>query len=296
MPKFDFYGMLGALFMKILITGAEGFTGTVLAEHLRARGEKNIWLVSKKPTKQTRIKPCDLADTKNTARLIAKIKPDQIYQCAGSFTNNYETDYRANVITTKNILDAIIAARLKTRVLLIGSAAEYGVISPRDNPVAETHPLRPISNYGLTKTFQTRLMQYYFRKYKINAVMARAFNLYGQNISAELAAGKIYRQIKNPRRGAAHTVFIENLTAQRDYISVAAAVIQYCRIMKYGRAGEVYNVGSGRALTGKKLAEKIIRESGFKPADFKIKSTGGPVAIKTIYADIRKLNSLPKYS
>lgn len=286
--------MLGALFMKILITGATGFTGTALTEHLRARAEKNIFLASQLALKSKQILACDFSDAQQTARLISKIKPDQIYHCAGRFTNNYETDYRANVLATKNIFDAILATRLKTRTLLIGSAAEYGTVSPQDNPIRETQPLCPASNYGLTKAFQTALMEYYFRCHKINVVMARTFNLYGQNISPALAAGKIYQQIK--KSAGAKTIIVDNLAARRDYLSIEDAVIQYDRIMKYGRAGEVYNVGSGRALTGRELANKIIIASGLPATGFKIKSASKSMAVKTIYADIRKLNSLPKYS
>ena len=98
---------------------------------------------------------------------------------AGSFTNDYELDYAANVLSTKNILDALLSSECKARILLIGSAAEYGAIDEEENPIAETHPLKPISIYGLTKVLQTQLMDYYYRMHQINIVMARTFNILG---------------------------------------------------------------------------------------------------------------------
>ena len=63
-------------------------------------------------------------------------------------------------MSTKNIFDSIREINVKARVLLVGSAAEYGRIEEADNPVSEAHPLRPISIYGLTKVMQTTLMAY----------------------------------------------------------------------------------------------------------------------------------------
>lgn len=72
--------------------------------------------------------------------------------------NNFVINYVSNVITTRNILDAVRIAKIKTRILLVGSSAGYEFPLKKNNAVAEDHPCRPVSIYGLVKLFQTALM------------------------------------------------------------------------------------------------------------------------------------------
>ena len=64
-------------------------------------------------------------------KLLRTIRPDQIYNVAGTITNNYNECYASNVIITKNLLDVMVSMESKGRLLLVGSAAEYGLVSAR---------------------------------------------------------------------------------------------------------------------------------------------------------------------
>ena len=86
---------------------------------------------------------CDLASSAEIREVIKAVKPDHIYNFAGTFSNNYEIDYQANVLLPKNIFDAILSLDFHSRVLLIGSSAEYGFVQEQDNPITEEHSLRP---------------------------------------------------------------------------------------------------------------------------------------------------------
>ena len=62
-----------------------------------------------------------------------------------------------NTQGVRHLLDALEEEKLRSRVVVMGSAAEYGVTAPEENPLSEDRILRPVSIYGLTKAFQTQL-------------------------------------------------------------------------------------------------------------------------------------------
>ena len=89
--------------MKTLITGACGYTARYLIEWLERQGNEELYLSDCAPSGGRAVEVCDLTRLEQTEALIKKIKPSRIYQLAGSFSNNYETDYAANVLSSKNL-------------------------------------------------------------------------------------------------------------------------------------------------------------------------------------------------
>ncbi len=169
----------------------------------------------------------DLSDYDSVKMIIGTVKPDQIYNFAGSFSNDYALDYKVNVLLTKNIFDSVIELKLDSRILLVGSAAEYGAIDEKDNPINENYPLNPVSVYGLTKVYQTNLMNFYYKIKNINVVMARTFNLRSSNISEKLFIGRLYKQIDEYKKGVITKISLGNLQNKRDYIDIDEAVMRY---------------------------------------------------------------------
>lgn len=279
--------------MTSIITGAFGFTGRHLAESLE--GEKIYLTRSHKKIKEPKknIIQSDLLDVNFVNTLIDKYKPNNIYHLAGSFTQNYEKDFAANVLATKNILDAVKEFSPSSRVLLVGSAAEYGIVKLQDCPISENARLNPFNIYGLTKIYQKNLMDFYVNLYALDIVMARPFNLYGKGASSLLFIGNLYKQINLYKSGKLSEIFLGNLEAKRDYILIKDAVKHYIKIMESGISGEVYNVASGKLISIKDLLKKILDEEGLDMSI--IKSNSRPIQANdssVIFADISKLNGL----
>jgi nucleoside-diphosphate-sugar epimerase len=267
--------------MNVLITGANGFSGSHLIE-----------LLSQDPTLQlfkTDFGHCDLTNYSEVERLIKEVRPSQIYHLAGSFTNDYAVDYSNNVVATKNILDALVHYKIKCRSLLIGSAAEYGM--PLQNPVSENSPLKPLSIYGLTKVFQTHLMQTYGSLYGLDLVMARTFNLFGKGLSKRLFVGHLYDQIEQYKQGKIGKIVLGDLGAERDYIDVTQALLYYRTIMNKGVSSQIYNVASGKPTKIADILAAVLKEQGLR-RDIVEETLGKNLNVQQIYADVQKLMSL----
>lgn len=281
--------------MRVLITGARGFTARHLVDRLKQKCE--LYLTDLEPGVEGDWRQCDLTDFPSVSGLIAETRPDRIYNLAGSFSNSYEDDYRGNVLASKNIFDAVLREGIGCRVLLVGSAAEYGAVPPEDNPVKEDHQLNPVSVYGLTKAFQTQLMRYYHTVHGMDTVMARAFNLLGKGISKRLFAGRLFDQIERYRRGEISSISLGNLNNRRDYIDIGTAVERYMAVMERGESGEVYNVGSGGSIRIYDLLEAILKENNLDIGIVEEKAVEhNRFDIPDIYADITKIKKICEMS
>lgn len=279
--------------MSTLITGASGFSGRELIKIIP--GEK--LLLSRKvnvdQVGRNDIIECDLIDAEEIREIIREKKPDKIYNLAGSFTNDFDVDFQVNVTATKNILDAVKDFIPKTRVLLIGSAAEYGLISKEQCPVNETDRLRPHNVYGLTKVYQKYLMDYYVNVLSMDIVLARPFNLYGRGASTLLFIGKIYHEIEKFKKGLISEILLGNLDSERDYISIEEAVNHYVRIMDYGFSGQEYNVAKGFPVKISDILKIILEEEGVPVSVVKANQRNHqPNDSDVVYADINKLMRL----
>lgn len=232
--------------------------------------------------------------------VIKKIQPNEIYNFAGSFSNNYEFDYLNNVIVTKNIFESIISNKiLQCKVLINGSAAEYGYIKNYIQPINELHPLYPISLYGLTKVYQTFLAKTYCALKDIQVYITRPFNVIGYGISENLFIGHLINQIKQ-HLYTKEKIILGNLENERDYIDIFDLLSAYERIMNRGTPGECYNIGSGKSI---KIYDLLI--IFFEVFDLKMniveinKNLPQKYDIPKIVADISKINKLnwePKIS
>ena len=275
---------------SILVTGAAGFTGRHLLSSLHALGQE-VTGVSLRS--QEGLYACNLTRRSDVQSLLATVQPRQIYHCAGTFANAWDVDLPANALSSHYLLDVAAELGLSCRILLIGSAAEYG--SPSPGPVPETAPLRAVSIYGLTKVLQTQIMEYFHRRHGVDVVMARTFNLFGQGCSPALFPGRVQDQIVRLQAGAIDTITVGPIDSRRDYLPVEEAVRAYVRIMRHGVSGEIYNVGSGVATRLADLLSTMLTDHGLSMDVVRIAPLAGRTHpdVDEIVADTRKLATMP---
>lgn len=278
--------------MNILVTGSSGFVGSHLLAYLTSHTDAHCVGLTRTSNNDDDTLVCDLGDRDQIDNVIAHLQPALIFHTAGSFSNNFETDLENNVVITKNILDSVVAHSPASRVLLMGSAAEYGEIAQHENPVAEDHALNPISIYGWSKAAQTQLGYLYFKTYGIDIVVARTFNLIGKGMSEKLFVGRIEKQIADVLSGKAEKISVGNLDAERDYIGIEKACALYYEIARKGVAGQIYNVGSGAAIRMRDLLQQMLQQAGLDASVVEENSHGKNTPhseVSVIYANINKI-------
>jgi GDP-4-dehydro-6-deoxy-D-mannose reductase len=275
-----------------MVTGSTGSLGQAVINYLQTCGDYKIIATSRNaddPKVQL-----DVSDHGQLAELIRRESPRLILHLAATFVNDFDEAYAVNVEASRQLLETVRQSGLGTRVLLIGSAAEYGVVYPEENPVREDHVLNPVSIYGLTKAWQTQLAGYY-SACGVDTVVARVFNLEGDNLSDKLFIGRLQKQIDEVISGSQSVIELGPLTASRDYVTIDEAAEQIHKIAEYGEAGQVYHVASGEAvvmrdillryLEKNKLDISIVRESAAL-------SNRAGYDVPVIYADVTKTSQL----
>ncbi len=206
-----------------------------------------------------------LPDAKAVADIIEKTTPDVIYHLAAqsSVTAAWENPYdtlAVNVQGTLDILEAMRQQRSKARLMLIGSAEEYGM--PRSNlfAMAEDEPLCPVNLYGATKLCAEQLAMAYHKTYGLDVVAVRAFSHIGAGQPPRFALSDFCKQAAAMECGKQSPVLhTGNLHGRRDFTDVRDIVRAYVTLAEKGTSGRCYNVGSGQAVTLAAMVD-LLRE------------------------------------
>ena len=234
--------------MKALVTGAGGFVGQALVGHLRAAGDEVVGL--------DRAGGPDITDAAAVRDFVAGHQPDAVYHLAavthiGASWEAPREVFRTNAEGTLNVLSACGAAGVD-RVLVVGSADEYGAVRPEDLPLSEDAPLRPLTPYGASKVAAEYLALQAFLGERLPVIRVRAFNHTGPTQPDRFMIPGLARRIAAAERDGRKEIPVGSLEPVRDYTNVADVVVAYRLLVERGEPGEVYNVCSG---VGRSVAE-----------------------------------------
>ena len=250
----------------ILVTGAAGFAGghllDLLTSHIRSR-DIVCW------HRPGRIPPprdasvtwqgVDLLDRSSVIDAIARLKPANVYHCAGAAHvgqawENMEATLATNVRGTHHLFDGLARAGAESRVLIPSSALVY---RPAAEALTEDHPLSPTSPYGLSKLAQELVGSQPVPG--VQVTIARAFNHFGPGQDPAFSTSGFARQIAAIEAGLQPPeLVVGNLEARRDFTDVRDTVRAYATIADRGLPGRAYNVCSGRALAIREVLEMLV--------------------------------------
>jgi GDP-4-dehydro-6-deoxy-D-mannose reductase len=242
--------------MKAFVTGAGGFAGPHLAAHLRACGDDVV------TSDRRGTDPLDVLDRARVHDRIASERPAVVYHLA-AFTHVGESwriptqVLRINVEGTANVLDAARAAGVP-RVVIVGSAEEYGAVEPADLPLTEDTPLRPTSPYGASKVAASFLALQAWLGAGQETIRVRPFNHTGPGQSPNFLVAALAHRIARAERDEEDTIPVGSLDPVRDFNDVRDIVRAYRMLAIDGAPGEVYNVCSGRAVSVAGVAEQLL--------------------------------------
>jgi GDP-4-dehydro-6-deoxy-D-mannose reductase len=156
---------------------------------------------------------CGVPVQEEIERILRNYKPDIVYHLAGSASaDDIETLYHVNLFYCARLLAACRTSLAGGRIVIVGSAAEYGAAKRVGRLILETDPAVPTTAYGHSKLSQTR---HALSQKDLCIVVVRAFNPIGEGMPPNLALGAFVRRMAALGPGGG-TVRTGPLTAVRD--------------------------------------------------------------------------------
>lgn len=260
---------------RILVTGADGFIGSHLVEHLAGAGatvtalamynsfDQAGWLDEIGAAALARLKVVrgDIRDDGMVRRLVEG--QDIVLHLAALIAIPFSYDaprayVETNVLGTLNVLEAARTVGVG-RVVQTSTSEVYGTAIR--TPIDENHPLQGQSPYSASKIGADMLAESYARSFGLNVVILRPFNTFGPRQSERAVIPTIIRQAIDP---ACREIQLGDLTPRRDltYVSDTVNAFAAAAIAPGLIPGEAYNAGRGSAVSIGELAHLIVALSG----------------------------------
>jgi nucleoside-diphosphate-sugar epimerase len=284
--------------MRTLITGAGGFCGQHLIPYLQSQGLQ-VHTLGRKPASNNHHYLTDTGDISAVASTIKTVQPDYVFHLAGvASSQDPRLFYQVNSVYAATLLHALeITGYQDCPVLLVGTSAEYGMVTSEQLPIHEKIPANPYSNYGISKLSQT-LMGLALSKQGRPLIMVRPFNIIGCGMPEYLSIQSFVKQITKIIHGQQPPLLkVGNLSSSRDFIDIKEVVKIYWHLMQTPSAyGEVVNVCSGQGTVIGDILHKLVE---LAQVDVEIQTESGRVKsidVPVHYGSVEKLQSLIGYS
>jgi NAD dependent epimerase/dehydratase len=258
---------------KVLVTGADGFIGSHLAEHLVMLGAKVRafcfynsngswgWLDDADPEvrRAMDVRLGDIRDTRFVEEACKGV--DTVFHLAALIAIPYsyaapESFVDTNVKGTLNVLEAARRAKCR-RVIQTSTSEVYG--TPASVPIRETHPLQGQSPYSASKIAADKLCEAYHCSFGLPVVTLRPFNTYGPRQSTRAVLPTILVQLLSGNKN----IKLGRLEPKRDLTFVADTVEGFIMAGEAeGVEGQVIQLGTGRAVSVGELFEVACQVLG----------------------------------
>ena len=167
--------------MKVLVTGATGFVGSNLTQHLLECGYQ-VKVIARKPeainNQQIEVIPGDIRDKEVIAKAVNGCQ--QIYHIAGKVSRSNASQkefWETNVEATRNLAETALKAKVEKFVY----ASSVGVYGINNSPIDEQTPTYPNTIYRRTKLAGEKILLSYYDNHKLPVVIARLPSMVGKN-------------------------------------------------------------------------------------------------------------------
>jgi UDP-glucose 4-epimerase len=263
--------------VRILVTGGAGFIGSHVADGFRALGH-DVAVVDDLSTgdpanvhSAINLYERDIRDPALES-VFDEFRPEIVdHHAAQSNVPASVTDpvYDAsvNVLGGLNLLRLSAAYGVKKFVYISSGGAMYGEPDPRDLPVKESAPVRPLSPYGASKQALEAWLGVYRRTFGLDYTVLRYANIYGprQSIREEGAVVAVFAK----RMAVDKPVTIDGTGEQtRDFVYVSDCVSANVAALERG-SGQAFNVGTGRETSIREIFDAMAEVAGYtQPPNF----------------------------
>lgn len=227
----------------VLLTGAGGFIGRVLAPLLQDRGCLAL-------SGRTQLDLCE----REAVMALPPVK--QIVHLAGASTTfafdaDPEGAWRSNLLSCLNLLE--YARRNQIGHFILASTYVYG--PPQYLPVDEKHPILPHHAYQRSKYLCEQLAEQYARDWGFRLSILRLFNVYGPGQDARMLLPTLLAQLPTGQ------ILLRDAAPRRDFIHVRDVASAFCKVLETGAEG-LFNLGSGQSLSVQELVALVLKLYG----------------------------------
>lgn len=263
--------------MKVLVTGGAGFIGSHIVDRLVREGHSVVVVDNLTTGKKKNLNPearfykADILSSK-IEKIFRKERPELVSHHAAQMDVRRSVtdpvfDAQVNILGFLNVLEN--AVRYSTRKVIFASSggAVYG--EQEVFPASESHPVQPVSPYGISKLAGEKYLHYYQQVAGINYVALRYANVYGPRQDPFGEAGVVAIFTQKTLMNDQPTIY-GNGKQTRDYVYVEDVVEAHMAASEEGITG-VFNVGTGVETSVNQLYKNIVEIAGSK-----VKEVYGP--------------------
>jgi dTDP-glucose 4,6-dehydratase len=271
--------------MKLIVTGGAGFIGSNFIRYWLTNYPKdkilnfdaltyagnlqNLDDIVKKHSQNYQFIKGDIANFEHVNKVVKNFRPDIIVNFAAESHNSWAVInptifFKTNVMGTQTLLE-VCRQNHVPRFHHISTCEVYGDLPLEGNrKFRETSPLKPRTPYNASKAASDLAVRAYFETYKLPVTISRCSNNYGPyQFPEKLIPLFVTNLLDNQKIN-----LYKSSQNRREWLHV----IDHCRavdlILKKGKIGEIYNIGSGIEKSVEEITSIILSELG-KPESMK---------------------------
>jgi len=262
--------MMRGRYSAVMVSGGAGFIGRHLLDLLSQaenRPDRVVVLDVRRPEGwEGDWTECDLTDPHQVGPAVAQVCPDVIVHLAGiAAGGDLDAFLSVNVLACNHLLSSASKLPRPPRMLVMGSAAQYGITTGGQEVVDESRPLLGQTPYGVSKTFQERWALLRGREESVPVVCVRPFNIMGPGQPDRLVPATFLRQVADVKAGRSSEVVVGNLATSRDFLDVRDVCSALWALMTAPPGepdGQVFNIASGEPLRIQQLLNACVELGG----------------------------------
>ncbi len=254
---------------RICVTGGAGFLGSYILEKLRARGAQDIFV--------PHIEQYDLVQPGVAARMLAEARPDIVLHLAahvggiGANRRHPAEFFYDNLMMGVQLIHESWKRGVE-KVVTLGTVCAYPKFTPvpfREEELWNGYPEETNAPYGLAKKMLLVQSQAYRQQYGFNSIFLVPVNLYGPRDNFDLETSHVIpalirKCLEAQTRGEQEVVVWGDGSPTREFLYVEDAAEGILLATESYNRSDPVNLGSGREISVKALAELIARITGYR--------------------------------